>query len=206
MTSREALRLTRKPKKLITLGGGFIAVELTSYFAAMGVETLNISRSELLRPEDGDIKAAFHRGYTKHCPAVCGTCINSVAYDEAAGEFTVTYRVTATGEEHKATADALLVATGVKPATDKLNLEATGVTTNRAGYVVTDQHMATNVEGMYAIGDVAGHWLLRHSANREGEYLMEKILHPRSPGARGLPVPPIDYHAMPHAVFLRLPV
>ena len=91
-------------------------------------------------------------------------------------------------------ADAILVATGRRPNTDTLDLERTGVEMEADGTLKTDEYLQTNVEGIWALGDVAGHYQLKHSGDLESGYVAKSIFNPEAPVA-------VDYHAMPQAIF-----
>ena len=90
--------------------------------------------------------------------------------------------------------DALLLATGRAPNTDLLDVAKTGVEVDDRGYIKTSQYLETNVPGIWALGDIVGRYLLKHSANLEAAYAANNIFHPSHQQ-------PVDYRAMPHAVF-----
>jgi dihydrolipoamide dehydrogenase len=86
------------------------------------------------------------------------------------------------------------MATGRVPNTDILNVAATGVEIDDRGFVKTDEYLRTNVAGIWALGDIVGKYLLKHSANLEAAYATNNIFNPDNLVA-------VNYHAMPHAVF-----
>jgi dihydrolipoamide dehydrogenase len=90
--------------------------------------------------------------------------------------------------------DALLIATGRVPNTDILAVSSTGVETDDRGFVETDQYLETSVPGIWALGDIVGKYLLKHSANLEAAYAAHNIFNPENKVA-------VDYRAMPHAIF-----
>lgn len=190
MTSTEALRNTTLPKKLIVLGGGYIATELGFAYAAFGTEVHFIVRTTLLRHEDGQVAAEFQKEFSKFHNVHLHAAITRVGYQD--GQFTVFYKQD--GAEKQITADSLLVATGVVPNTDTLNLASTNIQLDKNGFVKVDECLQTAVEGVYAFGDCIGRYLFRHSANFEGEYLFENIFVNPSKA-------PINYPPVPHAVF-----
>jgi len=99
-------------------------------------------------------------------------------------------------------AEQLLVVTGVRPATDGLKLENTGVELRDGGFVKVDGCLRTTCPGIYCFGDMAGNFLFRHCANFEGEYLLEHVIHHlKEKGEVPAEYPPIDYVGMPYAVF-----
>ena len=98
------------------------------------------------------------------------------------------------GQENSVQSDALLVATGRRANSDKMNLDATGVDTDPRGLVKVDPYMRTNVEGIWALGDIIPSHAFKHSANQEGRLLAHNIHNSDDLKA-------MDYHATPHAVF-----
>jgi len=90
-------------------------------------------------------------------------------------------------------AEKLLVATGVKPNTDMLQVDKTGVKTNKYGFITVNRFMETNIKNIWALGDIAGVYLFKHSANLEAEYVLHNILKSKKQA--------IDYYPMPHAIF-----
>lgn len=191
MTSREALRCEKLPRSMLVIGGGYIAVELGFVYATAGSDVTFLVRSKMLRKEDPEISAEFAREFSQHHKVLEGLDIQSV--DHVSGEFTVNV-LDAAGKHMKLKAEALLVAAGVVPETADLALENTGIETTDDGYIIVDDYMESTVPGVYAIGDVAGKHLFRHTVNYEGEYL-EKIL------LSGMPRIPLDYGPVPHAVY-----
>lgn len=191
LTYRDALKNKKKPKKLLVLGGGYIACELGYFFGALDTDVHFFVRSELIRKEDKDIKQEFQKAFEKAFNIHHIHSLEEVSYED--GEFTLSYK-TKSKKLTKIKGDALLVATGIKPNTSELGIENTSVTLNEKGFIEVDQYMKTQQDGIYAIGDCVGKFLFRHSVNFEGEYLFENLFVNKSPK-------PIEYPFMPHAVF-----
>lgn len=191
MTYKEALRNTKKPKKLIVIGGGFIATELGYFYSSVGVETDFLVRSMLLRPEDDDIREEFQKAFSKQVNLHLKCDFQEIKYEKET--FTVTYK-DGRGTLQKSEGDALIVATGIKPCTDTLDLGNTDVQLDEKGHVKVDDHLRTTAENIWALGDCVGNYLFRHSANFEGEYLFRTLF--GNPSDE-----PIVYKAIPHAVF-----
>ncbi len=181
MTSTEALRNTKLPKKLIVLGGGYIAAELGHAYSALGSDVHFLVRGELIAREDNDIKKEFSKNF---CTNHKVHFVNTKAVEYKNKEFIIT---TSKG---KIKGDGLLIATGVKPNTDNLGLENTKIKTNR-GFIKVNKHLETSVKNVYALGDCVGNFMFRHSVNFEGEYLFNNLKKKT----------PIKYPPMPHAVF-----
>jgi len=208
LTSTEALRLESPPDHLVIVGGGYIAAELGHFFGTFGSDVTIVGRREhLLAEADEEVGEAFTERYADRFDVYTG--YEAVAVDEADGEVTVEARpypeadaVRAGGEvvgepgtadDVSVSGDELLVAAGRRPNTDTLNLDATGVATDDRGFVETDEYLRTDAEGVWALGDVVGEYLLKHSANHEAKAAVRNLL--------GDEPEPVDYSAMPFAVF-----
>ena len=191
LTSADALRLETPPERLVVLGGGYIAAELGYYFDAFGTDVALIDRNEtLLHREDADVARAFtevaeerHDVYTGH---------SATAVDESNGEFVVTAE-TEEGGSVEVTGDELLVALGRRPNTDGVGLDATNIETDDRGFVATDDRLRTSVDGVWAMGDVAGNAMFKHTGDDEGEIVVDNVVH--DAGRE------VDFTALPHAVF-----
>lgn len=188
MTSTEALRNTKLPKKMIVIGAGYIATELAHAYQALGAETHILVRSRLLRKEDSQVSEEFTRVFSRYHHLYLGAIPRRVDYRD--GQFTVTF---ADGSG-VITADALLIATGVIPNTDTLDLQNTNIQLNENGFVKVTDHLETTVKGIYALGDCIGRYFYRHSVNFEGEYLFRTLFTQPSDE-------PIQYPPIPHAIF-----
>lgn len=191
MTSTEALRLEKQPRRLVVVGGGYIAVELAFYFAALGTEVDLLARSLLLRGTDDQVRLHFTEAFSKRCRVHLGHHLNRVEYQDDV------FRVHTDpidAPEHVFEADALLMATGVVPNSDLLNLGAAGVEVDARGFIKVDDRLRTSAEKTWALGDVVGNYMFRHSVNLEGEYLFQNTVVEKNDVA-------IDYGAMPFAVF-----
>lgn len=191
MTSTQALRARPTPKKLIVIGGGYIGCELGHAYNSLGSEVHLLARnSTLLAREDSDIQKEFVKEFTKHVKVHFKTDTKKVEYKNK--KFILT--VVQNGKTKKHKADALLIATGVKPNTNDLGLENTNIKTNERGYIKVNKYLETNQKNIYALGDCVGNYMFRHSVNFEGEFLFKSLyLEKRAK--------PIKYPPMPHAVF-----
>ncbi len=189
MTSDEALRLTELPKHLIIIGGGYIAVELAHFFGMMGSKITILQRNTKLVPdEDETIYKKFTEVFSRTYEVKLGFAVKKV---EKKGDKILVY-----GPEGQTIEGThILVATGRTPNTDESNLDVAmaGIKTNKAGYIEVDKYLETNVEGVYAFGDIIGRYLFKHCANLEAEYLINNLF--------GKEKKPVDYTAMPHAIF-----
>ncbi|MCH1429532.1 MAG: dihydrolipoyl dehydrogenase [Chlamydiales bacterium] len=191
MTYNEALKTNELPKKMIVIGGGYIATELGYFFSALGVEVKFVVRSSMLKMEDTEVQQEFERLFCKQESVLLHHKSKEVSYSGNSYKLIVE---NSQGQSTTLTADALLVATGVQPNTSDLGLEHTDVELDNAGYIKVDDTLQTKAEGVYAFGDILGRNLFRHTANYEGEYLFNALFQSKKPY-------PISYSPVPHAVF-----
>jgi mycothione reductase len=190
-TSDTVMRIDELPRRMVILGSGFVAAEFSHVFASFGVEVTVIARSgTLLRSEDDDISRRF-------------TDLASQRFDVRLNRRTVAARRTADGVAldlegpggpETVEADLLLVATGRTPNSDLLDVAATGISTLPSGHVVVDEYQRTEVDGIYALGDLSSPYELKHVANHEARVVQHNLLHPDDPIAS-------DHRFVPHAVF-----
>jgi mycothione reductase len=200
MTSTEALRNPVQPKKLIVIGGGYIACELSHFYASLGTDVHIFVRSNFLNREDEEIRDEFSRVFVsrKNINAYMKKQVHKVHYDEKNKAFTVTYK-NDENEDVELQGDALLVATGITPNSDILQVEKTGVEVSSNGLIKVNEYLETTAPNIWALGDIVGNYQFRHCANMEGEYLNEVVLNlDKSETGKKYP---IDYTGMPHAIF-----
>ncbi len=192
MTSREALRHTSLPEKLLVIGGGYIGCELGHVYHTFGAQTRFFVRSKYVQSEDETLQNIFQERFCTQHQTHFGT--KDLAVDYAGDKFTLS-GVGPSGQKIQEAGDALLVATGVIPNTDDLGLEHTSITVDDRGYIHVNEYLETAVEGVFALGDCIGKYLFRHSVNFEAEYLVESLF--ENPDD----IQPISYPPMPHAMF-----
>ncbi len=169
MTNREVLALTTIPESMVVIGGGVIGLEMASYYNSVGskvtvVEMLN----SIGGPIDADIAENLLANYKKKgIEFRLGCKVTSI------GEDGVTFE---DGKEKvEVKGEKVLLSIGRRPNTANIGLETLDIYTDR-GAVVTDDYMRTNVEGVYAIGDVNGKIMLAHTAYREAEVAVNNIV------------------------------
>ena len=175
VTSEGALALAKIPKKLVVIGAGVIGLELGSVYARLGTEVQVIEYLDHITPGmDAEVSKNFQRILAKQgLGFTLGAAVQSV--ETAKGKATVTYKLRKDDSTHTIEADTVLVATGRKPYTDGLGLEALGVTITARGQIATDSHYATNIKGIYAIGDAITGPMLAHKAEDEGMAVAEVV-------------------------------
>jgi mycothione reductase len=203
MTSNEALRLKQQPKTLTIIGGGYIACELGHFFGSLGTKINIIQRNELLIPnEDIDISTKFTEIFSKKYNIYTGYTAEEVYYDSnekndgnnKTKEIINVIAKNKFGDSVKVSSDQLLIATGRIPNSDLLNIEKSDVKINEKGFIVVDEYLETNVEGIFALGDAVGKYQFKHNANNEAQYAYNNIVNPDEKI-------PVNYTAMPHAIF-----
>lgn len=172
--AREAVSLRKIPKRLVVVGGGVIGLELGMVYQAFGSQLTVVElTSQLLPGIDPDCVKVVERGITKHG----GTVLKNTRAEglEKRADGTVVVTVSSDGKQQKIECDQVLVAVGMKPRSRGLGLEEMGVQIDARGFVQTNEQGQTNIEGIYAIGDVSGPPMLAHKASKEGEVVAEII-------------------------------
>ncbi len=193
ITSDGALSLDALPKSIAIAGGGVIGLEFASIFSAFGVAVTVVEMLPQILPNiDAEIAGILRRSLeSKGAAFHTGARLNSVT-KTADG---LHLDIAAGSEQIGLTVDKVLVATGRRPYTKGLGLEALGVEMQRG--VVVDSRMRTNVPGIYAIGDCTGRIMLAHVASREGEVAAENIMGVAAPGHDVV----MDYKTVPGAIY-----
>ncbi|MCH7606575.1 MAG: dihydrolipoyl dehydrogenase, partial [Chloroflexi bacterium] len=190
ITSRESIVLDQLPSSIVIVGGGAIGVEFAYLYRMYGVEVTVVELLPRLVPaEDEDISPVLERSFTRHgINVMTGASVSGIEN----GPNGVTVRVEKDGEDHSLICDKVLVAIGVQPNSEDLGLEGLGIAV-QAGYIQIDDSMATNVPGVYAVGDVTGKLALAHAASAQAVAAVEHIA--------GIETQPLDYVSMPRATY-----
>jgi dihydrolipoamide dehydrogenase len=183
LTSWEALQLTSLPQRAVILGGGVIGAEFASAWRSLGVEvTIIEALPRLLAAEDPACSKAVERAFRKRGISLAtSTLFKEVEHTEKGVQVAVD-----SGDTYDA--DVLLVAVGRGPFTEGLGYEAQGVEMDR-GFVLTNDRLQTNVEGVYAVGDIVPGMQLAHRGFQHGIFVAEDIagLHPSPIDEAGIP-------------------
>ncbi|HIA81143.1 MAG TPA: glutathione-disulfide reductase, partial [Rhodospirillales bacterium] len=193
ISSNEALELPSLPKRMVIVGGGYIAVEFAGIFAGLGVEVTNILRADtVLRGFDEDIRLSLDKEMNNRgINIVSNTMVHSIA-DEGA-EFNLRLE---NGESLKT--DLIMYATGRYPNTANLGLENIGVQLTENGSIKVDEWNRTTVPNIYAVGDVTDRIQLTPVAIQEGTAVSETLFNNN-------PIQ-VDYGDVPTAVFSNPPI
>ncbi|HET9146942.1 MAG TPA: FAD-dependent oxidoreductase, partial [Acetobacteraceae bacterium] len=192
VSSTGALALEAVPGHLVVIGGGYIGLELGSVWKRLGAEVTVVEFFDRLVPSmDQEVATAFQRILAKQGMKFrLGTKVTGA---ERGGKgIALTLEPAKGGAAETLAADAVLVAIGRRPHTANLGLEAVGVALDERGRVRTDGHYATNIPGIYAIGDVIAGPMLAHKAEEEGVALAELLA-----GQAGH----VNYGAIPGVVY-----
>ena len=173
VSSSGALELSAVPKKMIVVGAGIIGLELGSVWRRLGAEVLVVEFLDRITPGmDADVAKNFQRILKKQ--GMTFKLGHKVTGIETKGKgCKVTIEPSKGGDAETVQCDVVLVAIGRVPYTDGLGLEDVGVKLDNHGRVVTDEHFKTNVDGIYAIGDVIDGPMLAHKAEDEGVAVAE---------------------------------
>ncbi len=188
LDSTKALRLEKQPEHLVVIGGGYIAAELAHFFGSLGTKVTILVRGNLmLSNEDEEIAAWFTKGFAKKYEILFNVQAEAVSYQNS--KFTIKLK----GEGDKLEADQLLVATGRTPNTDILDVKTTGVEVDDKGYIKVNEYLETNVDGIWAFGDIIGILPFRHAANDQVGFAIRNAFTDKKV--------PFDPFAIGHAVF-----
>lgn len=192
ITSTEALKIQEVPKKMVIVGAGVIGLELGSVYARLGTEVHVIEfMDRIIATMDNDCSKELQRALKDiGIKFYLGHAVTSVTpYSD---KVVVGYKKRDTEDIQTIEADYCLVAIGRKPYTDNLGLENVGVIKDDKGRIEVDEHLQTNVTGIFAIGDVIKGAMLAHKAEEEGVCVAEFMNGQK---------PHIHYHLIPGVVY-----
>lgn len=176
VTNREILALREQPKELVVIGGGVIGMEFAAFYSTLGTKVTVVEMlPKILGPLDDEISTMLQGIYAKRGVNFCLKCKvtgiegNTVVYEDPDGKVC------------RVSGDKILVSVGRRANFAGLGLENLGVEMllNRGGKpcgIKVDEHMRTNIPGVYAAGDITGFSMLAHTASREGEVAINNIL------------------------------
>jgi glutathione reductase (NADPH) len=193
ITSNEAFLLEELPRRILIVGGGYVALEFANIFHGLGVGTRIVHRGDrILRGFDDDLRAHMH--IESERAGIKLTMKTTLIRIVKSGEG---LRVTLSTGEHVDT-DQVLFATGRYPNTGGLGLERAGVAVDKYGAVVVDEYSRSSVDSVYAIGDVTNRVNLTPVAIRDGHAFADTVYNNRPT--------PVDHRNVPSAVFGRPPI
>ncbi|MGO7584207.1 FAD-containing oxidoreductase [Rhizobium leguminosarum] len=170
LTSTSIIHLDTLPRHLAVIGGSYIGLEFAQMYRRFGAEVSVIEHGpKLASREDEDISDAIadvlrSEGIDIH------TGVSDIAFSRSSDGITVAT------DSARIDASHVLIATGRKPNTDDLGLDAAGVVTDKHGYITVDDRLATNVEGIWALGDCNGHGAFTHTSYNDFEIAAANLL------------------------------
>ncbi|MCB0350264.1 MAG: dihydrolipoyl dehydrogenase [Bdellovibrionales bacterium] len=174
LSSTGALAMDELPKSAVVIGGGYIGLEIGSYLAKLGCEVtvLEASPALLNGVADRDCVQVVERKLKKNGVKVI-TNAKAKSYEKSGTDYEVSYEVN--GKNEKIKASKILLMVGRKPNSDQANLKAIGLQIDEKGFIKVNSQRRTNLENIYAIGDIAGQPMLAHKASYEGVLVAEVI-------------------------------
>jgi dihydrolipoamide dehydrogenase len=171
-TYKHALDPVRMPKKLLVIGSGAIGIEFASFYNTLGADTTVVEVMDRVLPvEDAEISAFAKKQFVKQGMTIMES---AMVKQLDRGKGTVTAHIESGGKVRKLEFDTVISAVGIVGNVEGLGLEEAGVKIDRT-HVVVDEYCRTGVEGVYAIGDIAGAPWLAHKASHEGVMVAEMI-------------------------------
>ena len=172
--STGALALDHVPQRLVVIGGGYIGLELGMVYAKFGSKvTVVEALPRVLASMDKDCVAVVERKLRKMGVEVLAET-KAKSWEDKKDRAVLTVELK-DGKTAQIDADKILLSVGRRPNSENLGLDAVGVALDKRGYVIADDHLRTNVAGIYAIGDLIGGMMLAHKATKEGEVVAEII-------------------------------
>ncbi len=171
MTSQEALEIPRIPERLLIVGGGVEGCEFASLYAGLGSRVTVVEMMSCLLPlEDEEISAFIERELKKrHVRIIVGNSVKSVEKTDAG-------IISELADGGRLECDAILVSVGRRCHTTGIGLEEVGVKLGNKGEIEVNDHLETNVPGVYAIGDVVGKTMLAHVASAQGKVAVDNFM------------------------------
>ena len=189
-TSDTIMHLATQPSTLLIIGGGYIGAEMAHFFGSLGTRvTLADRGGALIKRQDDDVALAFTRIYQRRFDVLLHAQVRGVHPENGR----VAVQIDVDGKPRTVRVETVLVASGRRPNSDRLNVAAAGIEVDARGRVLTDAGMETNVPGIFAFGDLASRHALKHIANAEARAIARHLL--------GGDKQPVDYDGVPNAVF-----
>ena len=187
LDSTSIMELEVLPKHLLILGGGYIGVEFGQMFKRFGSNVTIIQKGkQLLSKEDPDIATEVKKIFEDEGISVL---LNSTAGKIEKKKNEILLTIGTNGRKKVISGSHILIAAGHKPNTDELNLAAAGVKTDERGYIKVNDKLETNIEGIYALGDVKGGPAFTHISYDDYRIVRDNILHNKNKTIRGRMVP-----------------
>ena len=192
LTNETLLQLKEKPESLIIIGGGYVAVEYSHFFAAMGTRvTILEMANRLILSEEPAISELLKKRLSQRMTVHTSALVEEIRSQD--GNCVVVAKDADSVALKEYTAEKVLVAVGRRSNADLLNVAKTGVETDSHGYIKVNDFMETTKKNIYAVGDANGQQMFTHVANREASVAANNLLHDVKEK--------MNYGAAPHAVY-----
>ncbi len=192
LTSDTILKISRLPRSIAIIGGGYIAAEYGHFLSAMGSKVTIIGRNPQFIPEEEpEISGLAKWEMQKHVTVFTNHEVRKAEATPKGKKLTAFDRYNK--KETEIVAEEILVATGRGSTSDILHPERAGIETNSKGFIVADEYLQTSQPGIWVLGDADGKFMFKHVANYEARIVyFNAVLKKKRK---------VDYHAVPHAVF-----
>ncbi len=192
LTNESLLELRKKPRSIIFIGGGYVAVEYGHFFSALGVKVTIVDRnSTLLSFEEPEISELLKKEMERRVDFIMGAETTEVM--PASEGFTVRARETGSGLEREISAEEVMVSAGRRSNGDILKPEKAGIETSAAGFIKVDDYLRTNKRHIWAAGDAIGRAMFTHAGDKEAELAWHNATRRKKIK--------MDFGSVPHAVF-----
>jgi len=192
LTNETVLQLKERPKSLIIIGGGYIAVEYGHFFAAMGTKvTMLEMANRLVLAEEPEIAEVLKKELGRRMDVY--TNVRAEEMKENGLGITVIATDAKSGVKKEFTAQRILVAVGRRSNADLLRVENTGVEVDKRGFIKVNEYLETAKKNIFAVGDANGQQMFTHVANKEAMLAAHNVIHGGTLK--------MDYSAAPHAVY-----
>ncbi len=191
LDSTSIMELKEIPEHLLIIGGGYIAVEFGQMFRRFGSKVTIVQRgNQLLTKEDKDIADEVYNILKDDGINIfLNAETNKVSTSKQKNKNIINLSVSTAKGSKKISATHLLIAAGHTPNTEELNLSAAGIKTNEKGFITTNNHLETNIKGVYAIGDVKGGPAFTHISYDDFRILKSNILDKKNRSVKGRMIP-----------------
>ncbi|MGE5237826.1 MAG: dihydrolipoyl dehydrogenase [Chloroflexota bacterium] len=192
LTNESLLEIEKRPESIIIIGGGYIGVEYSHFFSALGTRVTILQRNLRLVPnEDAEVSDLLRGEIAKRVDLHLGVETREVRL--SGNGYTVVAKDLSSGEERELSAETVMVATGRRSNADRLKVQNAGIETDRANFIKIDDYLQTNKKHIWALGDAIGRAMFTHAGDKEAEIAWHNATHRKKLK--------FDFQSVPHAVF-----
>jgi mycothione reductase len=192
LTSDTILKITELPKSIVIVGGGYIAAEYGHFLSSMGAQVTIIGRNPQFIPtEEPEISALAKRELEEHMTIYTGYEVREAEVTSKGKKLVAVNRES--GAKISVVASEIMIASGRTSLSDVLKPEKGGIKTDHKGWISVNEYLETSQSNVWALGDANGKYPFKHVANYEAAIVYYNAVQKRKT--------PVDYHAVPHAVF-----